>query len=32
MKKENIILDQTLNQLRDEQARINAHSLSINVK
>ena len=32
IKKENIIIDQTLNQLREEQARIDAHSLSTNVK
>jgi len=28
LKKENHIIDQTLNQLREEQARIDAHSLS----
>ncbi len=32
VKKEKIIVDQTLNQLREEQARIDAHSLSLNVK
>jgi hypothetical protein len=32
VKKENIQIDQTLNQLREEQARIDAHSLSLNVK
>jgi hypothetical protein len=32
IKKENLIIDQTLNQLREEQARIDAHSLSINIK
>ncbi|CAF1093157.1 unnamed protein product [Rotaria sordida] len=32
IKKETIIIDQTLNQLREEQARIDAHSLSIIAK
>lgn len=32
LEKENLLIDQTLNQLREEQARINAHSLSTNVK
>ncbi|CAF1070628.1 unnamed protein product [Rotaria sp. Silwood1] len=32
IKKETVIIDQTLNQLREEQARIDAHSLSIVTK
>ncbi len=31
-KKQNVVIDQTLNQLREEQARIDAHSLSTTAK
>ena len=32
VKKENLLIDRTLNQLREEQARIDAHALSINAQ